>query len=282
MPFGLCNAPSVFTELMTEVLNGLDDFATSYLDGVLIWSNSLSEHLSHIRQVFDRFRQHNLKLKLKKCNFQQEETTHLGFVISKQGVKPDENKVKAIRSLPPPTYVREVRGFIGSVSWYRRYIPNFSNIAEPLIRLTRKHARLKWDQECQAAFEYLKENLTIIPLLAFPDCSLPYRVYTDASADTIGAMLSQEQEEIDEEGNSTGRMVEKPIYFLSHKLSPTQCRYSTIERECYAIYYTLQKLHTYLHNANFEIFCDHQPLKYLLESPMMNKRVQMWALTIQG
>ena len=168
------------------------------------------------------------------------------------------------------------------MSWYRRYIPNFSKIAEPLIRLTRKHARFKWDQECQAAFEYLKESLTIIPLLAFPDSSLPYRLYTDASADSIGGMLSQEQEEIDEEGNSTGRMVEKPIYFLSHKLSPTQCRYSTIERECYAIYYALQKLHTYLHNAKFEIFCDHQPLKYLLESPMMNKRVQMWALTIQG
>ena len=98
---------------MNEVLNGLDDYATSYLDDVLIWSNSLSEHLSHIRQVFDRFRQHNLKLKLKKCNFLQKETTHLGFVISKQGVKPDENKVKAIRSLPPPTNVREVRGFLG-------------------------------------------------------------------------------------------------------------------------------------------------------------------------
>ena len=78
MPFGLCNAPSVFTELMNEVLNGLDDFATSYLNDVLIWSNSLSRHLGHIRQVFDRFRQHKLKLKLKKCNFLQEETTCLG------------------------------------------------------------------------------------------------------------------------------------------------------------------------------------------------------------
>ena len=113
MPFGLCNAPSVFNELMNEVLNGLDDYATSYLDDVLIWSNSFSEHLSHIRQVFDRFRQHNLKLKLKKCNFLQKETTHLGFVISKQGVKPDENKVKAIRSLPPPTNVREEEDLLG-------------------------------------------------------------------------------------------------------------------------------------------------------------------------
>ena len=102
MPFGLCNAPSVFTELMNKVLNGLDDFATSYLDDVLIRSNSLSEHLSHIRQVFDRFGQFNLKLKLKKCNFLQDETTHFGLVISKQGVKPDENKVKAIRGFPAP------------------------------------------------------------------------------------------------------------------------------------------------------------------------------------
>ena len=127
--------------------------------------------------------------------------------------------------------------------------------------------------------DVLDEILNLIESVSedFPSFS-----YTDSSADTIGAMLSQEQEEIDEEGNSTGRMVEKPIYFLSHKLSPTQCRYSTIERECYAIYYALQKLHTYLHNAKFEIFCDHQPLKYLLESPMMNKRVQMWALAIQG
>ena len=69
MPVGLCNAPSIFTEFMNEVSNGLDDYATSYLDDVLIWSYSVSEHLSHIRQVFDRFRQHNLMLKLKKCNF---------------------------------------------------------------------------------------------------------------------------------------------------------------------------------------------------------------------
>ena len=168
------------------------------------------------------------------------------------------------------------------MSWYRTYIPNFSKIAEPLIAFTRKHARFKWTPECQAAFEFLKESLTVIPLLAYPDINLPYKLYTDASENCIGAALSQEQEDIDEDGNGTGEMVEKPIYFLTHKLSPTQCRYSTIERECYAIYYALQKLHTYLHNAQFKIFCDHQPLKHLFGSPMMNKRVQMWALTIQG
>ena len=246
-------------------------------------SSTLEEHLIHLQQVFDRFRRHKLKLKLKKCSFLQKETRYFGFVISKQGVKPDESKVKAIRSMPPPSSVRDIRGFIGAMSWYRRYVPNFfSKIADPLIALRRKHARFKWTPECQAAFDFLKESLTGIPLLEYPYINLPDKLYTDASANCIGVVLSQEQEDIDADGNRTGEMVEKPMYFLSHKLTTIQYRYSTIDRECYAIYYALQKLHTYLHNAQFEIFCDHQPLKHLLGSPIMNKRVQMWALTIQG
>ncbi|MEW8548463.1 MAG: reverse transcriptase domain-containing protein, partial [Candidatus Thiodiazotropha sp.] len=275
MPFGLSQAPAYFTELMNEVLTGLDDFATSYLDDVLIWSSSLEEHLTHIQQVLDKFRQHNLKLKLKKCNFLQKETVHLGFVISKDGVKPDMQKVAAIRDMPSPSNVREVRGFMGSVGYYRRFIPNFSKIAQPLINLTKKNARFRWSDECQTAFEFLKESLTVVPLLAYPNSQAPYKLFCDSSADCIGSVLTQECE-------VNGEKVDKPIYFLSHKLSPTQCRYSTVERECYAIYYALQKLHTYLHNANFEIYTDHKPLKYLLESPMQNKRIQMWALSIQG
>ena len=120
MPFGLSQAPAIFTELMNEVLLGLDDFATSYLDDVLIWSSSLEDHLTHIQQVLDRFRSHNFKLKLKKCSFLQTETVHLGFVISKDGVKPDLRKVEAIRYMPSPTCVREVRAFMGSIGYYRR------------------------------------------------------------------------------------------------------------------------------------------------------------------
>ena len=276
MPFGLSLAPAIFTELMNEVLLGLDDFVTSYLDDVLIWSSSLEDHLTHIQQVLDRFRLHDLKLKLKKCSFLQTETVHLGFVISKDGVKPDLRKVEAIRDMPSPTCVREVRAFMGSIGYYRRFLPNFSQIAEPLIALTRKNARFKWSDEAQKAFGFLKESLTVIPLLAYPDTQSEYKLYTDSSGYCVGAVLTQDC--VDE--NNT--LVEKPIYFLSHKLSPTQCRYSTVERECYAIHYAFDKLHTYLHNAKFTIYTDHKPLKYLLESPMQNKRVQQWALSIAG
>ena len=193
MPFGLSNAPAVFQELMNIVLQGCEDFAMAYLDDVLIFSKDEKEHLQHIQIIFDRIRQHGLKLKLKKCAFFQEETGYLGFVINKDGtrVKPDPDKVKAIRTLPEPKNVREIREFIGMCSYYRRFIPNFSKIAEPLIELTKKYARFKLTTACQSASDYLKDSLTVVPLLAYPDINKPYVLYTDASNNCIGACLTK-------------------------------------------------------------------------------------------
>ena len=287
MLFGLSNAPAVFQELMNIVLQGCEDFAMAYLDDVLIFSKDEKEHLQHIQIIFDRIRQHGLKLKLKKCAFFQEETGYLGFVINKDGVKPDPDKVKAIRTLPERKNVREIRGFIGMCSYYRRFIPNFSKIAEPLIELrrmavaryrmiclvlTKNYARFKWTPDFQSAFDYLKDSLTVVPLLAYPDINKPYVLYTDASNNCIGACLTQK----------TDNDEEKPIYYLSHKLSPTQTRWSTVEKEGYAIYYALQKLDHYLHNATFTVKTNHKPLKYILDSPMQNKKIQLWALCMAG
>ena len=140
-------------------------------------------------------------------------------------------------------------------SYYRRFIPNFSQIAEPIVALTRKYARFEWNDAHQEAFEYLKDSLTTVPLLTYPDPNKPYFLYTDASDTSIGACLAQESE---------GE--EKPIYFLSHKLSRSQCKWSVVEKEGYAIFYALDKLDYYLHNAQFVIRTDHKPLKYLLDS----------------
>ena len=271
MPFGLSNAPAVFQELMSVVLQGYDDFATAYLDDILIFSSTLEDHLKHLSLIFERLRLHNLKLKLKKCGFLKLETNYLGFVISDEGIKPDEKKVTAIRSLPVPTCVKEVRSFIGMCSYYRRFIPNFSQIAEPIIALTRKYAHFKWSDTHQKAFEFLKDSLTAVPLLVYPDANEPYILYTDASDLCIGACLTQECE-----GD------EKPIYYLSHKLSKSQCKWAVVEKEAFAIHYALQKLDYYLHNAQFVIRTDHKPLKYLLESPMQNKKIQLWALSMSG
>lgn len=280
MPFGLSNAPAIFQELMSIVLQECYEFATAYLDDILIFSSTLQEHITHLEFIFSKLREHGLKLKLKKCSFLQTETNYLGFVIDTNGVKPDPKKVESIRTLPAPTCVREVRSFIGMCSYYRRFIPNFSRIAESIIALTKKNARFKWSTEHQKAFDYLKDSLSVVPLLSYPDSNKPYTLYTDASDTCIGACLTQE---IDGTECGIPNVVnEKPIYYLSHKLSKTQCKWSVVEKEAYAIHFALQKLDYYLHNAEFVIKTDHKPLKYLLESPMQNKKIQLWALSMAG
>lgn len=271
MPFGLSNAPAIFQELMSIVLNGCNAFAIAYLDDILIFSETFEEHMSHLNTIFERLYEHGLKLKLKKCSFLQQEVNYLGFVIDEDGIKPDQKKVQAIRTLPVPTCVKEVRSFVGMCSFYRRFIPNFSQIAEPIIDLTRKYAHFKWTDVHQTAFQFIKDSLTTVPLLVYPDSNNPYTLYTDASDTCIGACLTQ-----------TCDGEEKPIYYLSHKLSRSQCKWSTVEKEAYAIHFSLQKLDYYLHNAEFVIKTDHKPLKYLLESPMQNRKIQLWALGMAG
>ena len=202
MPFGLSNAPAVFQELMSVVLNGCHAFAIAYLDDILIFSTSFEEHLIHLNTIFDRLRYHGLKLKLKKCSFLQTETNYLGFVIDENGIKPDQKKVEAIRALPAPTCVKEVRSFVGMCSYYRRFIPNFSQIAEPIIDLTKKYAHFKWTDVHQRAFDFIKDSLTTVPLLVYPDPNASYTLYTDASDTCIGACLTQLSDN-----------EEKPIYY---------------------------------------------------------------------
>jgi len=278
MPFGLVNAPAIFTKLVNSVGEGLSNFLIAYLDDLLIFSETLEDHLSHIQTVFNRLRQHNLKLKLKKCSFMEKTTKYLGFIVDALGIRPDPSKVQVIQSLPTPTTVTQVRGIIGMLSYYRRFIPKFSEIAIPLIELTKKYAHFRWDNVHQVAFDTLKSKLAALPLLGHPDINKPYILYTDASNYAVGALLTQP---IDQSEQNDGPFTaEKPICYLSHKLSPTQRRYSTTEREAFAINWAVDKLNHYLQNSRFTIKTDHKPLKYLLESPMHNQKIQRYSLNL--
>lgn len=269
MPFGLTNAPSVFTELMQKVLAGLDSFCRPYLDDVVIYSRSEKDHFKHLGIVFDRIKNAGLKLKKSKCEFFAKRMNYLGHLVTPDGILPDPEKVRVMTELAPPTCVREVRGFIGMASYYRKFLDSFSEIALPLTRLTRKHARFHWDAECQAAFDHLKSKLADTPILAYPVMGKPFLLYTDASDKCVGAVLTQVQE---------GE--EKVIQYVSHKLSDTQFRWPTVQKEAYAIYYATEKLWQYLYGAEFRVKTDHQPLKYLFDSEQKNLMVQRWAMKL--
>ena len=150
----------------------------------------------------------------------QKETWYLGFIIIEDGIMADPNKVKIMRQILPPTYVREVRSFIGVCSCHRWFIPHFSVIAKPLIRLTKKFGKFEWSKEFQGAFDFLKETLTTVPVLAYPTTSKTYILYTDASDGNTGACLCQEQ---DTQGEmKLKKPNEKPIHYLSHKFTASQ------------------------------------------------------------
>ncbi len=226
MPFGASGAGSIFQELANKVLKGCEGFAVAYLDDILIFSPDLQSHLSHVDTVLQSLSKHNLKLKLSKCQFLQRETRYLGFIIDQNGIKPDPLKVEAIRQFPRPKCVRDVRSILGAAGFYRRFCPSYSELVEPLINLTRKNVPFTWSKLCEDSFKQLKDSFSQIPYLSYPDPNKPYILYTDASDKCIGACLTQKCE-----SNETGDYVgEKPIFFLSHRLSPTQCKYSTIEK----------------------------------------------------
>ena len=271
MPFGLNCAPSYFSELMNKVLSGIQHkFTLAYLDDIIIYSKTFDEHIEHIKAVFSRLRAAGLKLKMSKCEFLKREVNYLGHLVSASGIKPDPQKVSAIQNLGAPSTVKDVRSFIGMCSYYRRFIPNFAKIAKPLTELTKKNRRFDWSDQCQTAFETLRTTLTTAPILAYPDINKPYILYTDASDYAIGAALVQD--------TATG---ERVIQYLSHQLNETQQRWPVIEKEGYAIIYSVQKFRHYLYGSKFTVMTDHKPLKHLFTSEMRNARVQRWAIILE-
>ena len=200
MPFGLKNAPAVFQRLMQRVLHGLNpeegpDFVSVYLDDVLVFSETLEEHLRHLHSVMDRLAAAGLKLKPSKCRFIRQEVEYLGHVLTPNGLKPNPERVTAVTNFPIPQSVREVRQFLGLASYYRRFVQGFAKIAQPLHALTQKGATFDWSTDCQNALETLKSRLVQAPVLAYPDFSKSFVLETDASIKGLGAVLSQTQAE---------------------------------------------------------------------------------------
>lgn len=206
MPFGLCNAPATFQCLMQATMSDLVfQIVLVYLDDLLVFSSTLSEHLVRLETVLKRLRETRLKVKVEKCHFLQPEVKFLGHQISAQGVGTDPDKVSAIRKWPVPSTAKELCSFLGLCSYYRRYIQDFSQIAGPLHdvvngcmqdnRGTRVNQLFKtaWSPQCSQAFELIKEKLICAPILGYADFTRPFILETDASGLGIGAVLYQEQ-----------------------------------------------------------------------------------------
>ncbi|GFT59701.1 retrovirus-related Pol polyprotein from transposon opus [Trichonephila clavipes] len=186
---------------------------------------------------------------------------------------PDPGKVESIKNISVPTTKKEIRSFLGLTSYYREYIPNFASLVLPLTELTRNRVPniIPWNEVAEQAFTKLKAQLVKAPSLYTPDLSKPYQLYTDASATAIGACLSQN----DEKGK------ENPIAFFSKKLTETQTRWATIEREAYAVIEALKRFDSWIFGAEIEVISDHNPLTYLTLTTPQSAKLTRWALALQ-
>ncbi|UYV68140.1 hypothetical protein LAZ67_5003163, partial [Cordylochernes scorpioides] len=271
MPFGLCNAPATFERNMENMLGNLRwQICLCYLDDVIIYSPDFPTHLKRLEAVFRCLRESNLRLNDKKCRFAFEELEILGYITSKHGIKPAEHNIKAVRNFPRPKKVKEVQSFLGMCSYYRKFIKDFSKIADPLTNLIKKSVSFTWTERQEEAFQTLKTALLSPPILGHFNPNAPTYVHTDASNIGIGATLVQDI------GGE-----EKVISYLSRTLSKAEQNYSTTEKECLAVVWSMSKLRPYLYGRHFKIVTDHHALCWLKNLKDPTGRLARWALKIQ-
>jgi hypothetical protein len=194
MPFGLTNAPTTFMKLMNHVLRAfIGKFVVVYFDDILVYNTNLDEHIEHLRCVLDVLRCEKLYVNFKKCTFCMKKVVFLGYVVSTKGIEVDEEKVKAIKEWPTLKSITEVRSFHGLVSFYRRFVKNFSTIAAPLTELIKKNVGFHWWSDQANTFATLKERLCSTPVLVLPDFKKTFKIECDASGIGIGVVLMQDR-----------------------------------------------------------------------------------------
>ncbi|KAJ9552821.1 LOW QUALITY PROTEIN: hypothetical protein OSB04_016866 [Centaurea solstitialis] len=262
MPFGLTNAPAAFMDLMNRVCRPmLDRSVIVFIDDILVYSKTKEDHVVHLREVLEVLRKERLYAKFSKCAFWLEEVQFLGHVVNREGIKVDPSKIEAVMSWEVPTSPTEIRSFLGLAGYYRRFIQDFSKIAVPLTRLTKKSEPFVWSSEQQTAFETLRRKLCEAPVLTLPEGVEDMTVYCDALRLGLGCVLMQR-----------GRV----IAYASRQLKTHESNYPTHDLELAAVVFALKIWRHYLYGVKCTIYTDHRSLRYFLEQPNLNMRQRRW------
>ena len=290
LPFGLSNAPATFQRLMQATMSEyMLDFVLIYLDDILVFSKTFEEHLDQLDKVLTKLGQAGLTLKTSKCHFLRKEVTYLGHTISANGVACESDKTSAVSNWPTPTTGKELRSFIGFVSYYRRFVKGFSQIAGPLHDLVnqtvgsgQQTSRGKsrntsitdqWTTAHQCAFERLKSAVTSSSALGYADYARPFQLEVDASHDGLGAILSQRQPD--------GEM--RVIAYASRRLhgaERSEAGYSSMKLELLALKWAMtDKFAHYLIGSKCVVLTDNNPLTHL-QTAKLGAVEQRWVARI--
>nr|XP_009782959.1 PREDICTED: uncharacterized protein LOC104231632 [Nicotiana sylvestris] len=249
----------------TRIVTGWRDFLEVFMDDFSVVGDSFEHCLNNLRQVLKRCEETNLLLNWEKCHFMVDEGIVLGHKISKHGIEVDRAKIEIISKLPPPTSVKGVRSFLGHAGFYRRFIKDFSKIANPMCKVLEKDAMFVFDENSLKAFEELKQRLTTTPIIVMSDWSLPFELMCDANGVSIGEMLGKRDNK-----------VLHPVYYASKTLNGEEMNYMVTEQELLAIVYAFEKFRAYLLGSKVVVYTDHAALRYLMAKKDAKPRLIRW------
>ena len=266
LAMGLRNAAQSFQKVMNHVLEGLPN-VFCYLDDILIWSSSISEHQKTIRELMGRLSDAGLTISLKKCQFQKTELEFLGFKVNAKGITPLPRKVEAITRFPPPSKPKDLLGFLGAVNYYRRSLPNLegqpaAEVLRPLYQAATNRTPGKtftsvWhEQGLQAHFDRAKDLLVKACQLTFPDPNAPLALVVDASKVSVGGCLEQLED---------GKW--RPLGYWSKQLKPNEVSWSTFRRELLAVQQGIRHFMEEINGRHLVVYSDHLPLISAFKSP---------------
>lgn len=236
-------------------------------DDLLVWGDSVEEHDHRLRQVLERAKEYNLKLNKNKCFTRTKEIKYIGHTLSASGLRPDEEKVRAVIELPPPQNKQELLRFMGMIQYLSKFIPNLSDISAPL-KLLEGDTEWHWEETQKGSFEHLKQLVTNAPTLKFYDINKPITLSVDASSEGIGAVILQHGQ---------------PVAYGSRALTDCQRGYAQIEKELLAIVYECEKFHQYVYGKDIQVESDHKPLESIFKKPLHQApmRLQRMLLRLQ-
>lgn len=273
MPFGLKNAPASFQRALDIILSGHNwKTCLVYIDDIIVFSKDAESHIQDVETILTALQQAGVSLKFKKCLFFTDSVRYLGHIVRPGTLEVDDSHVKSLREAKPPRTPTELRSFLGFANVYRRFVPSFTEKARPLYELLKGNPKAipEIREEAEVAFYTLITAITSPPVLAIPRRGLRYSLDTDASKYQVGCALFQTQE-----GGER-----RPIGFWSRTLTAPEKNYSVSEQECLSVIYGITTCRPYLVGEDFDLYTDHNCLRWLMEIVDPSGRLMRWRLRL--
>ena len=275
MPFGLCNAQATFQRAIDNIMSEVQELGfqgiSAYVDNIVIYTETLEEHLETLEALFHCLDKANVSLRKDKCEFAKKAIQFLGFVVNGSEVYPAEEKIDKVNLFPVPKTRKQLQRFLGMANFNRRFVKKYTEVCAPLIQLTSKNIPFKWQNNHQEAFELIKKQLADAPGLILPDWSREFHIRTDASGTAVGAVLYQ----INDKGE------EQPVAYHSKALATSEKNWTVTEKEFFAIVEATRKFAPYCANK-VHFHTDHLPLKYIRKQKDPRGKLARWICELEN